>query len=134
MYNCVYRTLYETIRLKSKFSPYVKPILTGSDYPIVVIESVENTTLQRLNGGLESISLIGIEINIYTKQMTVGTTTYMAVNVAKEIRNIVDEVCTDMFDMKRVLCKPTPNLDNGAIYRLTMRYNAKQNDNRSSFY
>lgn len=132
-FDCVFESIQQHLTLHSINSPVIKTTPTGDIYPLVVVDDADNPNVARTTDGIDSISLVGIEINIYAKEKTVGTKKMSGRSIAIELRGLIDEVCTDMYGMKRIMCKPTPNIDN-AIYRITMRYNAKQNDNRSFFY
>lgn len=133
-YDNVYKALREHLETHSIYTPIIKQTPTGEEYPLVVVEEIENSTIARTIYGFDSISLIGIEIEINAKEKTVGLKKVSGRTIATELKCLVDEVCTDMYGMKRVNVKPTPNVDNSTMYRIVMRYNAKQNDRRSVFY
>lgn len=132
LFNSVYKELKNHLEKNSNYNPTVKTIPTGETYPLVVVEEVENSISSRTSCGIQTTSLIGIEINIYTKAKPIGTIKYANRTIAIELSNLVDEVLDKMYGMRRVTSKPTPNVDT-TIYRKTMIYNRIQNDNRSRF-
>ena len=133
VFNASYVELKKRLEEIKEYNPIVKTTPSGTLYPMVVVENVENSILSQSTCNRESTSLIGIEINIYAKSMSIGTTQLSNRTIAIELSNIVDNVLVKEFSMKRVTCKPTPNVDT-TIYRITMIYNTKQNDNRSRYF
>ena len=132
-YDKVFKTLKEYVPQNSEYSPDVNKTNEGDIFPKVVVEENDNRLLSRDNMRVTSISSVDIVIDIYARSKTVGTTTYSRRAIAIEIRNLCDEVCSDIYGMKRTLCKPTPNVDSD-IYRITMHFIANQNDMRNYLY
>ena len=82
--------------------------------------TVENNSVYEneiTSGGIENAIQIAIEINAYSNN--VGTRR----SECKEIISIADNVLNKI-GLIRVSCKPTPNISDMTIYRITARYRA----------
>lgn len=122
-FDIVYETLKEYLKNYSVYDPIVKTTPSGSEYPLVVVEEVDNFIKDRTAYGNESTSMMCIEVNVYADKKTVSNTKSVAGRtIAREIRNHVETVLGDFFGMVRVSSRPTPNIDT-TLYRYTMRYN-----------
>lgn len=108
---------------------------------LVVIEEIDNRISSATTRYEETISALSFEINIYcpndivTKKEIDGKEQIIAISKmeqARELRKLVDEVMGGYYKMQRTFCQPTPNIDN-TIYRITMRYGVRVNDNKLKF-
>ena len=132
MYECVYNKIKAFLSAHNEFSPVVLKQPKGDKFPRVVVEMISNDVLSRDIGMHNVFSSVGIEINIYAKNMTSGKVKYADMQVAEKIADDISFVCEDLFEMKRTLYSPTPNIDTD-VYRLTLRYSALQDDKRNKF-
>lgn len=104
---------------------------------IVVIEEIDNRIGLATTRFEETTSNIGFEVNIYCPNDVVTKVDDEIVALSKmeqarELRKLVDEVLGDYYKLTRTFCQPTPNIDN-TIYRITMRYSGRVNDNKIKF-
>lgn len=132
MYECVYNKIKSFLSTHNEFAPVVLKQPKGDKFPRVVVEMISNDVLSRDIGMHNVFSSVGIEINIYAKNMTSGKVKYADMQVAEKIADDISFVCEDLFEMKRTLYSPTPNID-ADVYRLTLRYSALQDDKRNRF-
>ena len=100
---------------------------------LVVIEEIDNRINSATTRYEETISDISFEVNIYCPNDEInGEEVISKMEQARELRKLVDDVLGVHFKLNRTFCQPTPNLDN-TIYRITMRYNGRLNDNRLKY-
>lgn len=104
---------------------------------LIVLEEIDNRIGLATTRFEETISNINFEVNIYCPNDVVvkenGEITALSkMEQARELRKLVDDVLGDYYKLTRVFCQPTPNLDN-TIYRITMRYSGRINDNKIKF-
>lgn len=100
---------------------------------LVVIEEIDNRINSATTRYEETISNISFEVNIYCPNDEInGEEVISKMEQARELRKLVDDVLGTYFKLNRIFCQPTPNLDN-TIYRITMRYNGRLNDNRLKY-
>lgn len=100
---------------------------------LVVIEEIDNRINSATTRYEETISDISFEVNIYCPNDEIkGEEIISKMEQARELRKLVDDVLGVHFRLNRTFCQPTPNLDN-TIYRITMRYNGRLNDNRLKY-
>lgn len=131
--NEIYNTLNTYLVEKSLYEPRVIPFaLKVSDkFPLVTILEEGNvhsqqTTKTRIR---ETVSNMYYEINIYTNDKIVDNVKTSRVQIADELKELVDKVMGGYYQFERTLCQPTPNLDEN-VYRITMRYTAMLLENR----
>lgn len=105
----------------------------GDYFPRIVVEELENSSLQKDNMGIVSLSVIGIRIEIYAKARRKGTSMISGRSIACELSDVCAYVCEEIYKLKRTTCKPTPNIDD-SIYKITMIYNTKQSDTGRSLF
>ena len=110
----------EKLKEQLPFPCVVRGIPTGDDYPLITIEEISNIDTNLLPFS-ERRSNIGIEINIYTKRLTVDGNTYNERQVANAIRSVIGTAIAEA-GLRRVSDVPTPNVDT-TLYRQTMRFN-----------
>lgn len=129
----VYDVLNEYIVARSSYSPKVlRKALTQTDkFPLVVLTesnniSIHQTTKTRFR---ETISNIYYEVNIYARDMAVGTNKISNAEICNELKVLTDKVMNGYFQFERTFSEPTPNLDN-TVYRITLRYTATLYENR----
>lgn len=101
-------------------------------FPLVVFTEEDNVLSFSTLRGEETQSTLYYEINIFTRDKTINGKKCYAVEIARDISGHIDEVLNAKYHMNRLFCRPTPNLDD-SIYRITMRYSARLNDNRVKF-
>lgn len=100
---------------------------------LIVIEEIDNSIYASTTRFEETVSNLTFEINIYCPNDIVTKDKVMSkMEQARELRKLVDEVMGGHYRLVRTFCQPTPNIDN-TIYRITMRYNGKLNDNKLKF-
>lgn len=105
----------------------------GSDYPKIVMTDIENSISSRTTGGMESISLIGVEINIYAKTKTVNGSIKTGRQITRYIAELVDRAISEYCGLRRVTSRYMENAD-PQIDRYIMRYNGYQHDQKGFFY
>lgn len=105
----------------------------GSKYPKIVVSDIENSIASRTTGNMESISLIGIEINIYAKTKKVNGSIYTGRMQTRHLAKLVDAAVSDICGMSRITARSIDNAD-PQIDRYIMRYNGYQHDQRGFFY
>lgn len=129
----VYTILNEYLVSRSQYSPRVlkKALKQTEKFPVVVLTESNNipihqTTKTRFR---ETVSNIYYEINIYARDMAVGTNKISNAEICNELKVLTDKVMNGYFQFERTLSEPTPNLDN-TVYRITLRYTATLYENR----
>ena len=138
----VYAVLKKYIQesLNETSSPYCD-VKTESQSPIsknlIVLDEINNRTSLSTTRHEETISSVSFEINIYcpndsSKEEDGELILISKKEQARELRKLVDEVLSGYYRLNRYFCQPTPNIDN-TVYRITMRYSGKINDNRLKF-
>lgn len=132
-FEAVYHDLKEHLENNSEYCPDVNTTLDGDIFPKVVIDEADNSLINKDRMNVDSVSLLSLKIDIYAKSKTVKTKKMAGRSIARELRNLCSEICEDKYHMRRMLCKPTPNVDTN-IYRITMMYTKKQSDTRCHFY
>ena len=110
----------EKLKEQLPFPCVVRGILTGDDYPLITIEETSNIDTNLLPF-IERRSKIGIEINIYTKCLTVDGSMYDERQVANAIRSVIGTAIAEV-GLMRVNDVIEPNKDT-TIYKQTMRFN-----------
>ena len=105
----------------------------GSKYPKIVVSDIENSIASKTTGNMESISLIGIEINIYAKTKKVNGSIYTGRMQTRHLAKLVDVAVSDICGMSRITARAIDNAD-PQIDRYIMRYNGYQHDQRGFFY
>lgn len=128
LYEKVYTGLKQFILDNSELSPHVLKKPSGDLFPKVVVEEISNTSISNA-GFMESVSLLGFEINIYAKD--IGAMDSM--EVARSLTDLVSRYMDNQMKFKRIMAKPTPNVDD-TIYRITMRYVTQASDYRGHFF
>ena len=132
MYDNVFKAIENYLNLANDFNPVVLNQPKGEQYPRVIVQMVTNSNIGRDFGGYSSFSNVGIEIDIYAKNMFSNGSQFADIEVAYNIAEDVSFVCEELFEMKRNMMQPTPNIDN-ETYRLTLRYSSLQDDKHSMF-
>lgn len=104
---------------------------------LIVLEEIDNRIGLATTRFEETISNINFEVNIYCPNDVVvkendEITALSKMEQARELRKLVDDVLGGYYKLTRTFCQPTPNLDN-TIYRITMRYSGRINDNKIKF-
>ena len=96
--------------------PYDKNART---LPLVTLSQIENSIYERFinSAQIENAVNVTIEVNVYSNK-TNGKKTE-----CKNIMKIVDDVMTEL-GFTRTMCRPTPNLEDATVYRITARYRA----------
>lgn len=94
---------------------------TSTYFPLVtclsnIIDSDEST-----KDKIEYFDAFYFTIEVYTKDKTIGTTVVASQVINDELTRLTIQFFGEKLNMKRTLCKPTPNLDNG-ILRRTIQY------------
>lgn len=129
----VYDVLNEYIVSRSSYSPRVlKKALKQTDkFPVVILSEINNMPIQQTTKTRfrETVSNIYYEVNIYARDMAVGTNTISNAEICNELKVLTDKVMNGYFQFERTLSEPTPNLDN-TVYRITLRYTATLYENR----
>ena len=98
-------------------------------FPLVVVTEEDNVIQFSTLNKEETASKLYYEINIYTRDKLVNGDMKYDMEIARIIAKEIDAVLNMKYKFDRILCEPTPNLDD-SIYRITMRYSIVQNDNR----
>ena len=135
IYDKIFQILKQFLQNESQYSPIVSKMeLRQSDkFPLVVITEEDNSYLIGTTRLEETKSKLDYEINIYATDKNVNNTLVSKQEIARELAGLVDNVLGYNLKMIRRSCRPTPNLDKN-IYRITMRYRARVNDNTGKLY
>ena len=135
IYDKIFQALKQFLQTESLYSPIVSKMeLRQTDkFPLVVITEEDNSYLTGTTRLEETRSKLDYEINIYATDKKVNNTLVSKQEIARELAGLVDNVLGYNLRMIRRSCRPTPNLDKN-IYRITMRYRAKVNDNTGKLY
>lgn len=130
----IYEYLNVYLPSKSKYSPRVtqKNLKQSNKFPLVTVFEDDNANVLVDTKFKDKTDKILISINIYAEDKAVGNKVISNANIAKELRDLVDEVVSKKFRMQRTFCKRTPNLDEN-IYRITMNYTRKVIANKKLF-
>ena len=135
LYDKIYKILKDFLTAESAYKPIVTklPQKQSNKFPLVVITEEDNAYLEGTTRFEETRSKVDYEINIYTTDMAIDDKKISRLEVAKELKGLVDNVMNCNLKMRRRSCRPTPNLDK-EIYRITMRYSASVNDNTGKLF
>ena len=133
-YDIVFKALKDYINSKISYDAYITkmPIQSTDKFPQVVITEEQNEYNLGTTRMEETISSLSYEINIYTQDKVIDNTKKSRVEIARELMKLVDTVMNQHYGMRRITCRPTPNIDYN-IYRITMRYAVNFNDNKMKF-
>lgn len=129
MFKRVYDSFRNYIMENSRFNPLVLRKPSTTIFPNVVITKITDRALM-VN---DPHSLMGIEINIYAKDMEYDGEIILDIDICEEIEGLTDRYFGNTLKFIRILDTPTPNIDNN-IYRITMQYIKAVSDNRCRFY
>lgn len=133
-FDAAFEKLREYIHEKSSFGVVdVSKTKEGETYPKIVVSDIENSLIGKTSGGIETHSLIGMEINIYAKTKKVDGKVCSGRSITRALSLLVDDVLSDICGMERVTARSMDNAD-PSIDRFIMRYNATQNDQRNYFF
>ena len=120
--------LREYLKTYNRYKPTVSTLPKGSTFPKVVFECIDNRSSGRTSCLLETHSSVTYEIDIFAKEKNgISERT-----IARDIANDIDHVMSRILGLKRILKKPTPDID-VSIYRITLRYTGIINDQRNCF-
>lgn len=135
VYDKIYHILRNYLQTESQFNPIVtKEAQMQSDkFPLVVITEENNSFSVGTTKLEETRSKVEYEINIYTTDTIKNNKTISKIKIAKELKELIDNLMNCNLKMRRTLCRPTPNLDIN-IYRVTMRYSSNINDNTGKIF
>ena len=130
----IYKYLKEYLPSKSSYAPRVtqKNLKQSDKFPLVTVFEDDNANVLADTTFKDKTDKILISINIYAEDKAVGNKVISNANIAKELRDLVDEVMCGKFRMQRTACRRTPNLDEN-IYRITMNYTRKVITNKKLF-
>lgn len=133
LYEMVYASLKDYIQNHSKVSTTVLKRPNGTKYPMVTIQEISNITISNANK-MESYSNVGFEINIFANSTEIDGEYQDSMDVARYIQMIVSEYMDYEVGFKRIMCEPTPIVNNDKLYRVTMRYTGNASDYRGRFF
>lgn len=118
---------------ENRFTPVLLNMPSESDsFPKVCLQELSNIQVLKDTSGFISHSSVSIQIDIYAKAVSLDETQYSAYDVALELADAADHICSDLFAMKRTDYQPIYEKDSD-VYRLTLVYSALQDDNRMMF-
>ena len=130
----IYNTLNLYLQEKSIYSPNVinKELKQTDKYPLVTVMEINDVPSQQTTKTRqrETYSKLYFEINIYAIDKAVGNKKISNVTICNELKQLVDKVMSNYFQLDRTLCEPTPNVDKN-INRITMRYTASVLENKN---
>lgn len=134
VYNEVFRVLKQFVKDNTDYDVYVTklPLQQSDKFPQVVLTEEENSFNSGTTRGEETVSKLSYEVNIYAQDKVVNGDMKSRVDIARELVALVDNVMNCNYRMRRITCRPTPNIDIN-IYRMTLRYTVSLNDNRIKF-
>lgn len=135
IYDKIFQILKKFLQEESAYNPLVSkmPQKQSDKFPLVVITEEDNSYFSGTTRFEETRSKVDYEINIYTRDVAIDGKKISKLEVAKELKELVDNVMNCNLKMRRRSCRPTPNLDKD-IYRITMRYSATVNDNTGKIF
>lgn len=123
--DCIYKDLNKYLKDNSNYNPTVvrKSLKQSKKFPLVtLIEENNNFKTSTLRyKAREVIDSIYWEINIYAQDKNIGGKTISNAEICDELKVLVDDIMSNRYQLTRLSCSPTPNLDD-RIYRITMRY------------
>lgn len=100
---------------------------TTPTFPCVVFEELSNNT------DPETIDTSGEKYNDLVFQIDIFSESETKNSEIKSIRDSIDNVMSDLYRMTRGYSGRTPNYLDEAIYRYTLRYNARVNSDKKIF-
>lgn len=133
LYEMVYASLKEYIKTHSKIAVTVLKRPNGTNYPMVTIQEISNTTLSNA-GRIESYATIGFEINIFANSLEIDGNYHDSMDVARYLQSVVSDYMDYEVKFKRIMCEPTPIVNNDKLYRITMRYTGNASNYRGCFF
>lgn len=119
--NEVYGTLKSTLTDVNVLQAYPE---TEPTFPCVVIEDSDNSVFTGTHDSSgDHHNEVSLEISIFTSGDT-------KVSSAKEIRNRVDAIMTDTFNMERTDSRPQRNYADSGIYKYFLKYSSIIDSNK----
>lgn len=90
-----------------------------SEFPYVTLVVMDNTVYERFidSARIENAVNIMVEVNVYSNK-TSGKK-----EECKKLIKTIDETLSGL-NLVRMMCQPTPNLEDATVYRITARYRA----------
>lgn len=131
VYDSVFKELKDNIKNSFDYKVYTTkmPIQASDKFPQVVLTEEDNALSLGTTRLEETMSRLSYEINIYTQDKNINGKMISRVEIARNLMKIVDITMANSFKMRRIFCRPTPNIDVN-IYRITMRYQVNFFDNK----
>lgn len=133
LYEMVYASLKEYIKNHSKVTTTVLKRPNGAKYPMITIQEISNITTSNASR-MESYSNVGFEINIFANSTEINGEYQDSMDVARYLQSIVSDYMDYEVKFKRIMCEPTPIVNNDKLYRVTMRYTGNASDYRGCFF
>lgn len=101
---------------------------TPSSFPHIQFWEQSDSINERAidSGRIENFADKTFEVNIYSNKKAERKAE------CKKLMDTVDEVLTDK-GLVRTFCRPTPNLEDMTVYRITARYNCTVSANKEIF-
>ena len=106
------------VTVKSVREPYSK---LAPAYPMVIVDEVNNTTLLALKGE-ERLSSVVYQVEVFSKDMLVGSTITSGVDVCKSIGKLIDSELNTIYGMTRTSAVSTPDINDATVSRYILRY------------
>lgn len=125
-------TAYKRLMESTQYQPVVLKKPNGAIYPLITLEMIDNPLDSISTDRNVTYSKPDYEVNIYAPDVELDGVSIDGVTVAWSIASDTDKFMIAA-GMHRTSCRPTPNIDKD-LYRITMRFNAKQDDYRGRLY
>ena len=123
---------YKRLMESTQYQPVVLKKANGSNYPLITLEMIDNSLDTISTDRSVTYSKSDYEVNIYAPHIELDGVSIENVMVAWSLADETDKFMIAA-GLHRISCRPTPNIDKD-LYRITMRFNAKQDDYRGRLY
>jgi len=120
IYQQVFNKIKTDLTSLSSYSPVVVKVApsNSSVFPVVEVVEFDNTLQNETLDKTEQIEKLNYTINIFTQD---NKNKVSKVEIAEELRDLIDEIMSNHYGMNRVTCQRIPNLDTN-VYRILLIY------------
>lgn len=121
---------FGTLGLSKSLSPEVVGFAPANpNYPLIVIDELDNTPYQNMAHRRQSVSSVSYKVDVYAKTSGSGTKQEIARELAKYCISYLTSI-----GLKQVSYNPLPTQGtNGAIYCVTIMFTARYFENKQYF-
>lgn len=122
LFDAVSKGMPSNVRCSTPYQKYEKT------FPVLTLAVEDNAVYEKSidSSGIENAAEIMVEVNIYSNRQSGKK------QECKRLISIADSILSEL-NLTRILCRPTPNLEDSTIYRMTARYRAIVDKNNNIY-